>query len=132
MIPVVTLAQRLYEAFARFDAPALLELLSNDFVGTVSDGMPHAVGGTHHGPRDMVAHVWGRIATLYDIRLEPLEYLAVVDERVVVIGRYLGIARDGRSSVNAAFAHVITTKDGRITALRQITDTRAWERPPAV
>jgi len=84
MLASIALAQRLYAAFAHLDAPALDDLLSNDFVGTVSDGMPHGVGGIHHGPVDMVKDVWGRIAT----------------------------------------------RDDRITALHQITDTRGWERPP--
>jgi uncharacterized protein len=127
----ITLAQRLYDAFARFDASALLGLLSNDFVGTVSDGMPHGVGGTHRGPADMVKDAWGRIAGLYDIHVEPVKYLGVDDNRVVVIGRYRGAARDGGSAVDAAFAHIITTRDDRITSLHQITDTRSWELPPA-
>src|SRR5262249_10485816 len=99
--------------------------------GIVSDGMPHGVGGTHRGPVGMVKDVWGRIATLYDIHLEPVEYLGVDDNRVVVIGRYRGTARDGRSAVDATFAHIITTRDDRITSLHQITDTRSWELPPA-
>jgi uncharacterized protein len=131
MLAAITLAQRLYGAFARFDARALFDLLSNDFVGSVSDGMPHGVGGTHRGPTEMATRVWGRIATIYDIHLEPAKYLTVDDDRVVVIGRYRGAARDGRSSVDAAFAHVITVGSGRIAALRQITDRRCRELSPA-
>jgi uncharacterized protein len=43
-------------------------LLSNHFFGSVSDGMPHGVGGAHHGPTEMVTRVRGRIATIYDIQ----------------------------------------------------------------
>jgi ketosteroid isomerase-like protein len=124
------LAERLYDAFARFDGPGLLNLLSNDFVGTVSAGMPHGMGGTHHGPADMVNNVWGRVAALYDIHVEPVEYLCVGEDRIVILGRYRGTARDGRSSVDAAFAHIITARDGHISTMRQITDTRCWEIPP--
>lgn len=83
-------AQRLYDAFAGTDGQALFDLLTDDFVGTVSTGMPHGVGGDHQGRIDMIADVWGRIASLYDMHVDPVEYLPVDDERVVVLGRYWG------------------------------------------
>ena len=78
---------------------------------------------------DMIGGVWGRIASLYDMHVDPLEYLPVDDERVVVLGRYWGTARDGGSSVDAAFAHIITTRGDRVAALQQITDTARWQIP---
>jgi ketosteroid isomerase-like protein len=121
-----TVARRLYDAMARSDAQALLDLLTDDFVGTVSAGMPHGVGGDHRGPVDMVAGVWGRIAELYDMQVEPSEYLEVDDRRVVVLGRYRGTSRTGVSTVDAAFAHVIATRGDQVAALEQITDTARW------
>lgn len=122
-------AQRLYDAFAGTDGQALFDLLTDDFVGNVSAGMPHGVGGDHRGRIDMIAGVWGHIASLYDMHVDPVEYLPVDDERVVVLGRYWGPARDGCSSVDAAFAHVITTRGARVAALQQITDTARWTIP---
>jgi uncharacterized protein len=122
-------AQRLYAAFASADGQALFDLLTDDFVGTVSNGMPHGVGGDHQGRIDMIAGVWGRIASLYDMHVDPTEYLPVDDERVVVLGRYWGPARDGDSSVDAVFAHIITTRGGQVAALQQITDTARWRIP---
>ncbi|OBG92962.1 polyketide cyclase [Mycobacterium sp. E136] len=125
----IDIARRFYGALAGADGPALFRLLTDDFVGTVSAGMPHGVGGRHRGPADMIAGVWGRIGTLYDMHVDPAEYLAVDDDRVVVIGRYWGPARDGRTTVDAAFAHVITTREDQIAALHQITDTARWNIP---
>ena len=122
-------AQRLYDAFACTDGQALFDLLTDDFVGTVSAGMPHGVGGDHQGRIDMIAGVWGRIASHYEMHVDPVEYLPVDDERVVVLGRYWGPARDGLSTVDAAFAHVITTRGDRVAALQQITDTARWTIP---
>jgi uncharacterized protein len=122
-MPTATaVAHRLYDAFANTDPDALLTLLSDDFEGTVSTGMPHGVGGMHEGRSDMLG-VWLTIYGLYDMRVEPIDYLQVDEHRVVVIGRYHGPARDGNSAVDAAFAHVITTRDDHIVALQQITDT---------
>jgi 2-(1,2-epoxy-1,2-dihydrophenyl)acetyl-CoA isomerase len=88
--------------------------------------MPQGVGGEHHGAADMITGVWARIASAYDMHVDPVDYLPVDDQRVVVLGRYWGPARDGRSAVDAAFAHVITTRGDRIAALQQITDTARW------
>jgi ketosteroid isomerase-like protein len=123
-------AQRLYDAMAHADGVALFGLLTDDFVGTVSAGMPHGVGGEHHGAADMITEVWARIASVYDMHVEPHDYLHVDDERVVVLGRYWGPARDGGSAVDAAFAHIITTRGDRIAALQQITDTARWGIEP--
>lgn len=123
------IAQRFYDALAHTDADTLFALLADDFVGTVSAGMPHDVGGVHRGPADMILNVWARIGALYDMHVEPAEYLAVEDDRVVVIGRYRGPARDGDTAVDAAFAHVITTRGDQMAALHQITDTARWSVP---
>ncbi|MBY0290137.1 MAG: nuclear transport factor 2 family protein [Mycobacteriaceae bacterium] len=125
----VTVAQRFYDAIARAAADDLFALLTDDFVGTVSAGMPHDVGGQHNGPHDMIAGVWGRIDALYDMTVDPVEFLSVDDDRIVVIGRYRGPSRDGATAVDAAFAHVITTRGDRISALHQITDTAQWRIP---
>ena len=122
-------AQRFYGALADADAEALFALLAEDFVGTVSAGMPYGVGGLHRGAADMVLNVWARIGALYDMHVEPTEYLAVDDDRVVVIGRYRGPAHDGETTVDAAFAHVITTRGDQMAALDQITDTERWRIP---
>src|SRR3979490_233003 len=88
-------------ARARAGGPALFALLTDDFVGTVSTGMPHGVGGEHRGAVDMITGVWARIASVYDMHVDPLDYLHVDDDRVVVLGRYWGSARDGGSAVDA-------------------------------
>jgi hypothetical protein len=80
-------------------------------------------GGEHRGAADMITGVWALIASVYEMHVDPLDYLQVDDERVLVLGRYWGQARDGGSAVDAAFAHIITARGDRIAALQQITDT---------
>src|ERR1700682_1077020 len=121
-------AQRLYDAMAHADGQALFGLLTDDFVGTVSTGMPHGVGGEHRGAVDMITGVWARIASVYDMHVDPLDYLPgdAKPGGVLVLGGYWGPARDGGSAVDAAFAHIITTRGDRIAGLQQITDTARW------
>src|SRR5258708_5094243 len=63
------IAQRLYEAMAHADGQALFGLLTDDFVGTVSTGMPHGLGRAHPRPFDMIAGSGARIAPA-----QPLEH----------------------------------------------------------
>lgn len=133
MSTATDVARSLYTALADKDADALFALLTDDFEGRVSAGMPHGVGGEHHGRVAMITDVWGRIAADYDVAVEPAEFLEVSAgpaHRVVVLGTYRGRAHDGASAVDAAFAHVITVQNDRITALQQITDTAGWDIRP--
>lgn len=119
-----------YRALSDGDGNALFALLTDDFEGVVSAGMPHGVGGEHHGRVAMITEVWGRIDAAYDIEVVPREYLTTEHrDQVVVLGTYRGSARGADERVDAAFAHVITVKNGQITALQQITDTARWRIP---
>jgi uncharacterized protein len=133
MTTAAAVAQRFYRALADGDGKALFDLLTDDFEGIVSEGMPHGVGGEHHGRVAMISDVWGRIDSAYDVDVEPAEFLTVDGGgsvgRVVVLGSYRGTARDGDTAVDAAFAHIITVENEQITALHQITDTVRWHIP---
>jgi uncharacterized protein len=128
MDTTTVVAQRFYRALSDGDGKALFDLLTDDFEGVVSAGMPHGVGGAHHGRVAMITDVWGRIDAVYDVEVTPDEYLTLADDgRIVVLGTYRGAARDEDVTVDAAFAHVITVQNGLITALQQITDTVRWQ-----
>lgn len=100
------------------------EVPTHDGVRHVDErrAQPIGVGGVHHGPNDMLG-VWGTINGLYDMRVEPSDFLEIDDQHVVVIGHHRRPARDGNSAVDAAFAHVITPRGDHMAALQQITDT---------
>jgi ketosteroid isomerase-like protein len=116
----VSAAERLYAAMRARDPRAILAALDEGFVGEVSAGMPLGVGGRHDGPQAMLRDVWGPVFTAYDALPDVEELVPAGEDRVVALGRYRG---DG---FTAAFAHVLTVRDGRITELRQFTDTRSW------
>jgi ketosteroid isomerase-like protein len=118
-------AERLYAAMRAKDPRAILEALGDDFVGEVNAGMPLGVGGRHDGPRAMLRDVWGPVFAAYNAVPEVEELVPAGEDRVVALGHYRG---DG---FTAAFAHVLTVRDGRVTRLRQFTDTRSWPGPAA-
>lgn len=122
-------AHRLYAGFAARDSDAVLAELHPDFVGRVSAGMPLGVGGRHDGPPAMLREVWAPVFLAYDVVPEADELLACDDGRVVAVGAYRGTARGTGAPVDAAFAHLLRFRDGRISELVQITDTASWPRP---
>ena len=127
----VRAAQRLYDAMAAHDGRALLKAMHADFRGTVSEGMPLAVGGRHEGPERMLFDVWAKVFEAYDVAPEVTRYVETGGEEVVAIGRYAGTARGTGRPLDAVFAHVLSIRDGRVTSLDQITDTHRWHEAAA-
>lgn len=119
-------AEKLYAAFAKSDGQALADLLDPSFTARVSAGMPLGVGGSVADPRTMLLDVWGAVFVAYDAAPIPEEFVEVAPDRVIVFGDYRGTCRATGRSFEAAFAHDLTVRDGKITSLVQITDTNRW------
>ena len=125
------MARTLYRALAAGDTGALDGLLHADFVGVTTAGLPLGLGGTHVGAEAMVRDFWWTIGRHYRARAEPERFVpldAPEGGGLLVLGRYVGAARDGGGPLDAAFAHVLTFADGRIIRLEQYTDSARWAR----
>jgi uncharacterized protein len=119
-------AERLYRAFDAGDGTALAGLLHPEFTGQVSTGMPFDVGGSVEGPEQMLRDVWVATFAQFETAPYPDEYVVVGDQRVIVFGHYRGRGRATGKRYEAAFAHDITVRDGKVAGLVQITDTKPW------
>ncbi len=122
----VSIAERLYPALATGDRDTLDEILAPDFVGETTAGLPLELGGRYVGARSMRRDFWGAIGRAYDVTAEPRSLVAVGPDQVVVSGTYRGTARSTGRSFEAEFVHVLTVRDGSITALTQVTDSGSW------
>jgi ketosteroid isomerase-like protein len=119
-------ARAFYAALAAGDRDQLDALLHPEFSGRTAEGMPFEIGGQHDGPAAMRRNVWGAIARHFEARAEPDRFLDLTDGRLLVTGRYRGQGKHSGTSLDAAFAHLITIDDGRIRGLEQYTDTARW------
>jgi 2-(1,2-epoxy-1,2-dihydrophenyl)acetyl-CoA isomerase len=122
----VDIAKVLYAALAAGDRTVLDALLHPDFRGKLADGMPFEIGGEHTSPSAMRRNGWGAIARHFDARAVPDRFLELADGSLLVTGRYVGSGRQGGTSLDAGFAHLITIEDDRIRSLEQYTDTHRW------
>jgi 2-(1,2-epoxy-1,2-dihydrophenyl)acetyl-CoA isomerase len=121
-------ALRLYAALAAGDADALDEILWPDFVGRAADGLSFAASGEQRGPAAMRENVWWQIGRRFVVTAEPSDFGLLDDGRLFVAGRYVGYARRTKQPLDAAFVHLITVREGRISRLVQLTDTDLWTR----
>lgn len=117
----VDLIRGAYEAFGAGDMEAVQRLLA-DCEWHEMEGMPY--GGVFTGTEAIFENVFGPITQdIENFTVTPDELLDAGD-RVVSLGRYGGTGSAG--PLDAAFAHVWTVDNGRITKLVQYADTRRF------
>lgn len=121
----LAVAARLYEAMHSMDAAGLVELLAEDFVGQVSEGLGE-IGGTFEGGEAMLREVWLPALQTYGVLPHPEEFALCGDDQVLVLGRYKGTPPSTGRAFEAVFAHVLVVRDGRIARCQQITDSARW------
>jgi 2-(1,2-epoxy-1,2-dihydrophenyl)acetyl-CoA isomerase len=120
-------ARALYRALAAGDRDVLNELLSEDFIGHAAEGLPLGMGGDHRGREAMQRNLWWKIGKHFKVEAQPAEFRVLDDGGLLVAGHYRGVARRSGRPLDAEFTHVLRfDADGRITSLRQLTDTAAW------
>jgi hypothetical protein len=64
----VAVVQRFYGAAATHDESNVVPVLTEDFVGQTTEGLPNGLGGVYHGNVNAVAKIWGRIWALFEAR----------------------------------------------------------------
>jgi 2-(1,2-epoxy-1,2-dihydrophenyl)acetyl-CoA isomerase len=124
---VAATAEALYRALAAGDHAAITALLSADFVGHAAEGLPLGMGGEHRGAEAMQRNLWWKIGKHFKVAAQPEELRVLADGGLLVTGHYRGMARRSGRALDAEFTHILRfDHDGRITSLRQLTDTAAW------
>jgi hypothetical protein len=119
----VDIMRRGYEAFNHGDIETVMGLLDPEIEWQEPDveGMP--ARGTHHGPEAVANNVFGAVVETWDdFQATPEEFLDAGD-RVVVLGRIEGTGKATGRTIEAAYAHVWTLRDGKVVHHRNYVDT---------
>ena len=111
-----------YDAFDSRDVPAFVGGLAHDIEWRVPDVLPW--GGVRHGHEGVTSFV-----AILDEHIDggwgtPEEFLDV-GERIVVLGRFSGVARATGVRFETRFAHVWTIRDGVPAGFDNFVDTAA-------
>lgn len=118
----------LYNALGTGDVATLEQLLSEDFQGRLTEGLPQGFGRSVYSGRDaMLNDGWGSIGAFFDMRPE-VERMIDGGDTLVGMGSYVGTAKPTGKDVRAAFAHFWTYDGEHFTGVRQVTDSALWER----
>ena len=112
-----------YSAFGRGDIPELLSMLAEDIVWVIpGEGLP--MSGTYRG-RDGVASFFQKLTQEADIlEFQPREFVSEGD-RVLTVGlQRIKVKSTGRVA-ELNWVMDFTIRDGKISAFREYTDTKA-------
>jgi ketosteroid isomerase-like protein len=118
---ITELVAALYPALAKGDRETIAGLIAADFEGTLTEGLP--MGGFHRGREDMIDNGWWAFGRAFKVRVEPTQWMTCPDGRLLVLGRYVGSGRKSGVPIDAAFVHLWSAADGRLTAIWQLTDS---------
>ena len=111
-----------YDALGRGDVPAVLSLLDAEIEWTEAERFPY-YGGTWRGPQAVLDNLFAPLARDWDgFSAAAADFIAQGD-RVVALGRYGGTYKRTGRSIEAAFAHVWTGREGKVVRFVQHTDT---------
>jgi ketosteroid isomerase-like protein len=125
MADILSSGRELYSALGGGDIESLRRLLSPNFRGELTAGLPHGFGRTYAGLEAMMGEGWGAVGQWFEMSPQPTE---LYDGGDTLIGRgfYVGTAKPTGKPVRAAFAHFWKFDGQQFTAVHQITDSGAW------
>ena len=114
-----------YEAFARRDLDAILEMAHPEIEAHDPPEMPDAA--VHHG-REAVRRDWEQTLDLFEDFTVDVEQVFDAGEEVVLFLHYRGRGRESGAEVEMQMAHVVTFRGGQAIRFRQFLDrTKALE-----
>ncbi|MFD8749938.1 nuclear transport factor 2 family protein [Kitasatospora sp. NPDC059577] len=115
--PQVDVVRRFYGA--RGDLEVIRSVVAEDARWDVTEGFPR--GGVYEGLDRILGDFFPFLADFREFGCVGDAYYEDGDQ-VIVLGRYVGRTAGG-VPVTSRFAHFFTLRDGRITQLRQTSDT---------
>lgn len=122
----VDLVRRFYESFGKKDRQTYLQMCDEDIEWTVMDGMPE--GGRYLGKKSVFDGYFPRMLSHFAEFHAVAEEFLEASEKVIVLGRYKGVAKNTGRDFESPFAHVYTVSGSRITNFRQYADTKSiWD-----
>ncbi|SEL52227.1 nuclear transport factor 2 family protein [Streptacidiphilus jiangxiensis] len=115
--PQIDVVRRFYAA--RGDVGIIRSVVAEDAQWDVTEGFPK--GGVYQGLDSILGDFFGFLADFREFGCVGEEFYEDGDQ-VIVLGRYTGVTAAG-AAVTSRFAHFFTLAGGRITRLRQTSDT---------
>jgi ketosteroid isomerase-like protein len=120
----VAVVQRLYEAFAQRDIPAIISALDPEVVWGEPENPFNPAAGTRFGHEGFLE--WLKIGQASEdiVALEVRQFLSGED-CVAAVGNTRCVAKATGKTYETDFVHLVTLKNGRIIGFQEFFDTFA-------
>ncbi|GAA1878999.1 nuclear transport factor 2 family protein [Streptantibioticus ferralitis] len=115
--PQIDVVRRFYNA--KGDLEVIRSVVADEAQWDVAEGFPN--GGVYDGLEHIVNDFFRFLGDFQEFRCVGDEFYEDEDH-VIVLGRYIGITAKGNDFASR-FAHFFTLRAGKITQLRQTSDT---------
>lgn len=114
--------RRVYEAFNRWDIPAILGSFAPDIEWVAADHSPLADHSPYRGLEAVRDGVFARIGTHFELMIR-VDDLLEAGDRIIMLGYYEGSPKATGRRFHAQVAHVWTLTQGKVRRFQQYTDT---------
>lgn len=115
-----------YAALAAGDAVAALGAMAEDMSWIGMEGWPYRTAGP--GPAGIARGILAPMMADWQLLAVAPEAFHDAGDVIVATGRYGGVHRATGKTLEAAFAHLWTVRDGKLVGFRQFTDTLLVDR----
>jgi ketosteroid isomerase-like protein len=119
---IIAKGEELYTALRAGDVETLRRLLSPNFHGELTAGLPCGFGRVYEGLETMIGEGWGAVDRSFDIAPQT-DDLYDGGDVLIARGWYVGTAKPTGKPFRAAFAHFWSFDGERFTGVRQVTDS---------
>ncbi len=121
----VRMVLRAYEAFARGDIPAVLEMLDEKVEWNMSEHHTFWPGGSFVGPQAVLEGVFARIMQTFDGFRVSVQRVVGCGATVLAEVRYQATSRTTGKVLNAQAAHIFDFSGGKCVRYQHYSDT--WQ-----
>lgn len=115
----------LYAALSGGNVDALRELLTDNFRGELTAGLPKGLGRLYEGREAMMREGWGAVGQWFEMS-PVMEQMFDGGDVLIGHGHYVGKVKRTGKPIRAAFAHFWSFDGQRFNGVTQVTDSGVW------
>jgi uncharacterized protein len=119
----IELIKQIYKHFNERQYDEIVPHFAGDMTWVSADNSPLADESPYHGPAAIRARVFGRIEAGFEKLEVRIDEIFGAEDRVVVLGYYIGRMRGRAEDSETQLAHIWTVRDGKAVKFQQYVDT---------
>jgi uncharacterized protein len=119
----INIIKKIYQDFGEGNIPGVFERFSPEIEWIAAENSPAGPGSPYRGHDQVRDGVFLRILNGFDGFCIQQDELFAADDKVIMLGYYLGAAKPSGKQMKAQVAHIWTLNDSKVVRFQQYTDT---------